>query len=224
VTRTRDDRDDDARDGTRTVTREPGDTGRDANDRSRSGASGEQADEDDDDREGRGGWERFLSGKGDDDDEEDEEEDETSLAPAAIGAAVAVGALVFVGGTVGLYGNSGDLPIGLQAGYVRPNGGVVLQAAVNDEVLTDGDEERLVAKVTGFRNLFDAPVQPAVGLGVLATAQGDEYSVEPTFSLGLVANLGRVLLMTGYDVQARGVDFGLAFNLRYRPPEGARGR
>ena len=211
VTRTRSG--DRASDGERTTSRSPGDTGRTSNDRSRGGTSGERDDEDDGDREARSDRDRSRSGERDDDEDED---DDTSLAPTAIGAAVAVGAIAVAGGTVGYYANTGDMPVGLQAGYVQPNGGAVLQAAVNRDVLTGGDEERLLAKIIGFGDLFDLPVQPALGAGVLVTALGDDVDIQPTFSLGLVANLGRVVLMAGYDVQTEGLDVGLAVNFRYR--------
>ena len=153
--------------------------------------------------------------KGDDDDDDDNEDNE--LLPAALAAAAAVGVVAYAGGTVGYYGNAAKAPIGLTSGFVRPRGGVLLQAAVNESLITSGPGPRnLVAKVTGFYDAFGAPVQPAVGLGVLARDPGENIDIQPSLSLGAVATLGPIVLMGGYDVARGGAEIGVAFNFRYK--------
>lgn len=155
--------------------------------------------------------------KRDDDDEDDNEDNE--LLPAALAAAAAVGAVAYAGGTVGYYGNTRQAPIGLTSGFIRPGGGVLLQAAVTPSLISSGAGPRhLIAKLTGFYNAFDAPVQPAVGIGVLARDPGEEVDLRPSVSLGAVATLGPIVLMGGYDVAAGGAELGVAFNFRYKRP------
>ena len=147
----------------------------------------------------------------DDDDEEDE--DDTSLRLPALGAAAAVGLVAVVGGTVGLYGR-GDTPIGLAAGYTRPEGGIQLHAAVNGAVLEGDSGQKLTVKALGFYDVFASRVQPAVGLGVQVDPDR-EGDVEPSVSLGLAANLGRVVIFGGVDVVQETPEVGLAYNFRY---------
>ena len=175
----------------------------------KSSAEGEQS------KTSRRGGRKIPLPKGDDDDDDDNEDNE--LLPAALAAAAAVGFVAYAGGTVGYYGNTTKAPIGLTSGFVRSRGGVLLQAAVNESLITSGPGPRhLIAKVTGFYDAFDAPVQPAVGLGVLARDPGENIDVQPSLSLGAVATLGPVVLMGGYDVAQGGAEIGVAFNFRYK--------
>ena len=167
----------------------------------------------------RGGDRKIPVPKRDRDDDDDDDNDDNELLPVAIGAAVAVGAAAYAGGTIGYYGNAAKAPVGLTAGAVRERGGVLLQAAVNQAlILSDPGPRHLVVKLTGFYDAFDAPVQPAVGLGVLARDPGESVDVRPSLSFGAVAPLGPVVLMGGYDVAQGGVEVGLAINFRYKRP------
>lgn len=153
------------------------------------------------------------SSRGDDDDEDD---DDDSLVPASAAAFAAVGIAAFAGGSVGYYG-TGRTPIGLMAGWTMPRGGTLLQAGINSAVLGSGnDPQHLTVKGFGFYDVFGARVQPAVGAGAVATAIGDETTLDPSLSFGLVGNFGRVLLMGGYDVVEQTPEFGLVINFRYR--------
>jgi len=158
-------------------------------------------------------------GSRDEDDRDDEDdEDEDSLLPASAAALAAVGAAAVIGGTVGVHG-TGRTPIGLMAGRVVPRGGGLLQASINPAVLEADGRQHLEAKLVGFYDVFGAPVQPAVGLGALATAEGDATEVEPSVSLGLVGNFGRVVVMGGVDVVQGTPEFGLAINFRFNPDQ-----
>lgn len=150
--------------------------------------------------------------RGDDDDEDDED----SLLPAGAVALAGVGLAAIIGGTVG-YSGTGKTPIGLMAGWVRPRGGTLLQASINSAVLDDnGGREHLVVQGWGFYDVFRAPIQPAIGLGVLATAEGSETTVEAGVSIGAALNLGRVIVTGGYDVVQQNAEFGLAINFKYK--------
>ena len=158
-----------------------------------------------------------------DDSDDDDEDDDNELLPTAIAAAAAVGVVAYAGGTLGYYGNLAEAPIGLTSGFVRPNGGALLHVAVNEAFLRSdpGSTPRhLVAKLTGFYNAFDAPVQPAVGIGVLARDPGENVDVRLSLSFGAVATLGPVVLMGSYDVARGGAEVGLAINFRYKRPGG----
>jgi hypothetical protein len=124
-----------------------------------------------------------------------------------------VGLVAVAGGTVGLYGR-GDTPIGLAAGYTRPGGGVQMHAAVNGAVIEGDPGQKLTVKAFGFYDVFSSRVQPAAGLGVQVdpSREGD---VEPSVSLGLAANFGRVVLFGGVDVVQETPEVGLAYNFRY---------
>jgi hypothetical protein len=124
-----------------------------------------------------------------------------------------VGLVAVAGGTVGLYGR-GDTPIGLAAGYTRPEGGIQLHAAVNGAVLEGDSGQKLTVKALGFYDVFASRVQPAVGLGVQVDPDR-EGDVEPSVSLGLAANLGRVVIFGGVDVVQETPEVGLAYNFRY---------
>lgn len=148
-------------------------------------------------------------------DDDDDDEDEESLLPAAAAGAAAVAAVAIAGGTVGWYGNA-QAPIGLTSGYVKPRGGVLLQVSVNAAVLGQAEDEteHLIARVFGFGDLFGSRIQPAVGIGAFVEEISGDPEVTPDLSVGAVANLGRVLLIGGYDPVAGGVDFGIAFNFK----------
>lgn len=159
------------------------------------------------------------SGKsGDRDEGDDDEDDDDSLLPASVAALAAVGAVAVIGGTVGVHG-TGRTPIGLVAGRVMPRGGGLLQASINPAVLEADGRQHLEAKLVGFYDVFEAPLQPAVGLGAMATAEGDHTEVDPSVSLGVVGNFGRVIVLGGYDVVQGTPEFGLAINFRFGPDQ-----
>ena len=145
-----------------------------------------------------------------DEKDEDDEEDEEDLLVPALAAAAGVGLAAYAGGTVGLYG-TGDTPIGLIGGYTHPRGGVQLQAAVNGSVITEDDVQRLTAKALGFYDVFASRVQPALGGGVQVTGS----TVDPSVSVGLVGNLGPVVLYGGFDVVQQTPEVGVAYNFRH---------
>lgn len=146
--------------------------------------------------------------------DKDEEEDDEDLLVAAAATAAAVGVLAYAGGTVGLSG-TGDTPLGLTAGYTQPSGGVQLQASVNSAVLNDEGTQRLSVKALGFYDVFQARIQPALGLGVQAEAR-QQTEFEPAVSAGLVGNFGRFVVYGGFDVAQQTPEFGLAYNFRAR--------
>lgn len=93
----------------------------------------------------------------------------------------------------------------------------MVQVAVNTAVLGAADEpEKLLGKVMGFYDIANMPLQPALGLGVMAEENGDDLDLTPSLSLGAVGNFGPLILFGGYDLAADGVDFGIAFNFRGR--------
>jgi len=145
--------------------------------------------------------------------DDDEEEDDTSLRLPALGAVAAVGLVAYAGGTVGLYGR-GDTPIGLAAGYTRPGGGLQLHAAVNGAVLEGASGQKFTVKALGFYDVFGGWLQPAAGLGVQADP-GEGADIEPSLSLGLAANLGRIVLFGGVDLVQETPEVGLAYNFRF---------
>jgi hypothetical protein len=151
------------------------------------------------------------SGKDDDDDDDDDR-----LLPAALAGAAIVGGLAVLGGTFGYFGSYGKAPLGLMAGRVRPNGGVLLHVAVNRQVFgkTRGPEN-LVAGITGFMDVFHAPVQPSVSLGLRITEEGTETTrTHPSLAVGLVGNLDQLILHLAYDVESHDVRFGIGVNLK----------
>ena len=149
-------------------------------------------------------------------DEDDDEDDDDDLVPVAIAGAAAVAAVAVAGGTIGYYGNASNTPIGLMAGFAQEEGGFLLQAAINDAVIqrSESREEHFLARVVGFVNVFDSPIQPALGLGLMASELNGDFEYDFSASIGLVGNLGDVILLGGYDVAAGGVDFGIAFNFK----------
>lgn len=203
--RTGDDRAGDAQAGD-SRTADAGD-GRARSGRTGDGGSGD-AEKGDDAKSGEGTSAPKRSGDKDDD------EDEDSLAPAALGAAAVIAGVAYFGGTVGVYG-TGDTPIGLTAGVTRANGGIHLQAAINPEVIEQEDRQRLTAKVMGFYDVFNAPIQPAASVGLRLETFGDDTQADPSVSFGLVGNTGRIVLYGGYDVVHSTAEFGLTYNFRY---------
>ncbi len=193
------------------------DVGRTASD---SGRTGSDTGRGSGDRSGDDSGERgeATSGRGDKPsrDKDDDDEDKDSLLPASAVALAGVGLAAIIGGTVG-YAGTGKTPIGLMAGWVRPEGGTLLHASINRAVLDDdGGREHLTVKGIGFYDVFDAPVQPALGLGALARAEGNETTWEASVSVGAALNLGRVVLTGGYDVVQSTPEVGIAINIRYR--------
>lgn len=182
---------------------------------SRSDARGNEAQTDDNDEAEAGGATRKRRKKSDD---EDDEDDDAELLPAALVGVAAVAAIAVAGGTVGYYGNTKHAPIGLTAGMVLEDGGVMLQVGVNQAVLDKSDvtSERFIGRVISFYDLFSAPVKPALGLGAMVTEIGGDYEYELSVSPGLVGVLGPVILIGGYDVISGGVDMGVAFNFKHR--------
>ena len=147
----------------------------------------------------------------------DEDDDEDKLKGPALTALAALGLIAYTGGTVGYYGNAEHAPLGLAAGFVRSGGGVLLQAGVNEALLTDGpDPKYFMGRILGFYGPNGFPVQPAVALGALAVEEGPDLEVRPSLSLGAAGNFGPVLILGAYDVLNGGPEFGLAFNFRSR--------
>lgn len=186
----------------------------DATDGSRSDARDKAVTEDADEAAGatRSGKKRTKK------DDDDEEEDDKELLPAALVGVAAVAAIAVAGGTVGYFGNTRHAPIGLSAGMVLEEGGVMLQIGVNQAVLekSSAEPERFLGRVISFYDFFDAPVKPALGLGAMVTEIGGDYKYELSVSPGLVGVLGPVILVGGYDVVSGGVDLGLAVNFKHR--------
>lgn len=149
---------------------------------------------------------------GDDNNDNDDEDDDDLLTPALI-AAGAVGTVAVLGGTVGVFG-TGDTPIGLTGGYTQPKGGIWLQAAINSAVIDDEGTQRLTVKGLGFYDVFGGPIQPSIGLGVQAKALGDDTTVDPSLSVGLVGRAGRMALYGGVDVVQGTPEVGLSINFR----------
>ena len=154
-------------------------------------------------------------GSGDDDDDDDDEDD-PNLVPYAIAAVAAAGVLAAVGGTIGYYGSTRYAPLGVTSGIVRDEGGLLLQVGVNEALLAGDDgPKRLMGRVLSFGNLFRSPtIQPALGVGVLATSDAGTIEYEPSVSVGGVVRHNVLLFYAGYDVVQNGPEFSLAFDLR----------
>lgn len=147
--------------------------------------------------------------------DKDDEDDKNDLLPAALTTAAAVAFVAYAGGTVGYYGNTRYAPIGLAAGFVRPQWGILLQGAVNEALLTSGSgPKHLVVKLLGFGRGSEFPVAPAFGVGLRATDVGEDVTLDPSFSLGAVGTFGPVIVHGAYDVALGGVELGFAFNFR----------
>ena len=176
-------------------------------------ADAESGDESDRSDSGRSRSKFPGFGSGDDDDEDDE--DDPNLAPYAIAAVAAAGVLAAVGGTIGYYGSTRYAPLGVTSGIVRDEGGILLQVGVNEALLAGDDgPKRLMGRVLSFGNLFrSSAIQPAFGVGVLATSDAGAIKYEPSVSIGGVARHNVLLFYVGYDVQ-NGPEFSLAFDLR----------
>lgn len=150
------------------------------------------------------------------DERSEDDDDEDSLLPASAAAVAVVGAAAIIGGTVGVHG-TGRTPLGLMAGWVQPQGGALVQASINTNVLEAEGRQHLEAKLVGFYDAFGAPVQPALGLGAVATAEGDATTVEPSLSIGVAGNFGRVVIRGGIDVVHAIPEVGVAINFRLNP-------
>lgn len=153
----------------------------------------------------------FKSKNNDDDNEKDR------LLPGALAGMVAIGGLAVLGGTIGYFGSASKAPIGLMSGYVESDGGLLLQVAINRQVFgKEKGSENLIASLTGFYNVFDSRIQPAIGIGTRITEEGtDEVVFEPSVSIGVVGNFGQFVLLVGYDVTTPDFRFGIAVNLRH---------
>ena len=177
-----------------------------ANSRGDSGEGGHPTGDDDRDRSSR----NKENNKSDDDDD-----DENNLLPAALTAIAAVGIIAYAGGTIGYFGNPEYTPFGLTSGFVRPGGGLMLQAAVNEPVLFGGDDtSRLLIRIMGFRDLFRTSVQPSMAIGAMAVEDDGRVEITPSYSIGAVINTRSFLLMWGYDFQLESYEFGIAFTFR----------
>ena len=80
----------------------------------------------------------------------------------------------------------------------------------------DDGPEKLLGKVMGFYGIAKLPIQPALGLGLMAEENGEDLDITPSLSLGVVGNFGPFILFGGYDLATDGMDFGFAFNFRGR--------
>ncbi len=144
---------------------------------------------------------------------DDEEEEETSLRMPALGAVAAVALIGYAAGSVGLYGR-GDTPIGMGAGWTDSSGGIQFHAAVNRAVLEGRPGQKLTTKALGFYDVFEARVQPAVGLGLQIDPQRTA-SLRPSVSFGLVGNFNPVVLYGGVDVIQQTPELGIMYNFRF---------
>ena len=120
------------------------------------------------------------------------------------------------GGTVGYYGNTEYAPIGLMAGYVQPQGGVMLQVGINSAVVEQSESktEHFLGKVMGFYDLFSSPIQPALGFGVLVSEDNGNFDYEGIATVGLAGNFGSAILIGGYEVITGSFELGLAMNFK----------
>ena len=136
--------------------------------------------------------------------------------PAAVIGAAAVVAAAFIGGTIGYYGNTKNTPIGLMTGYVQKDGGILLQLAVNKAVVERSKvkTELFTGRIAWFYDLFNSPIQPALGLGTMVSQRDNNVDYEWSISPGLAGNFGPLVLLGGYDVVSGGLDVGMAYNFR----------
>jgi len=156
---------------------------------------------------------KLFSPKNNDDDDDDEDR----LYPAALAGLAMVGGLAVLGGTIGFFSSTGEAPIGLMSGYVEPNWGALLHVSINEQVFGNKrGPENLIAGVTGFYNVFNSQIQPAIGIGGRITEEGtDELIWKPSLSIGLVGNFGQFVLLAGYDMTTPDFRLGLGINLRH---------
>ena len=159
-----------------------------------------------------GEWLSAVDGEDNDDDEEDR------LLPAAIAGVVVIGGLAIAGGTLGYFGSASKAPIGLMSGYIEPRGGLLFQAAINKQVFGEAEgPENLILSLTGFYNVFNFPIQPAIGLGARRTEEKTDGLIwKPSVSVGVVGNFGRFVLLAGYDVATPDFRFGIGINFRHK--------
>ncbi|MEM1126851.1 MAG: hypothetical protein AAGI71_09385 [Bacteroidota bacterium] len=152
-------------------------------------------------------------------DRDDEDKEDKTLLPTALVGAAAVGAVAVAGGTFGYLGHLGKAPFGLVSGYVAPQGGVLVNVAVNWDLLNQSDTrpEHLVGRLIGFGDLGIGGFQPSVGVGFVATQFDNRTNMDLSFSLGAVVNVQGALFVLGYDVAQQSLDLGLALNFRTLP-------
>ncbi|MBN4056344.1 hypothetical protein JYT20_01350 [Rhodothermus sp. AH-315-K08] len=150
----------------------------------------------------------ILKGDGDDDDD-----DRDFLGPA-VGAAAVIGALAYFGGTIGYFGYADIAPIGLEAGRVGTNGGILVHAAINSDVFMAGDDEQMVFGISGIFPSVFAGVRPMVGVDVWFREDGDSFSTKPTVTVGGLYRIGRVSLHAGADLAQGRTQMGIAVNFR----------
>ncbi len=176
------------------------------------------ADEEQGGDEAGGAIEDITSGRSRKKDDDDDDDDDDELLPVALAGAAAVAIVAVAGGTVGYYGNTKFAPIGLSAGYVQPEGGFLLQVAVNEAVINRStvENEHIIGRLVSFYDVFKSPVQPMVGLGAMMTELNGDRDFEFSASVGLVGNFGPLIVLGGYDVTAGGVDLGVAYNFKAR--------
>lgn len=150
------------------------------------------------------------------DKDDDDDDDDNKLVPYAVAAVAAAGVLAAVGGTIGYYGNARYAPIGLTSGFVRDEGGLLLQVAVNEAFIAgEGGPKRLAARALSFGQMFGAAgIEPALGGGVMATSRGGVVEYEPSVSIGAVGRRKAMLFYAGYDLLQGSPEFSFAVNLR----------
>ena len=183
-----------------------------SDDRRQTDRTGSDSDENGD----QGNAEDILDTKRKKEKKDDDEDDEDELLPAAIAGVAAVAIVAAAGGTVGYYGNTRYAPIGLTSGFVRPEGGILLQVGVNGAVIerSESETEHVMGKITGFFDLFNSPIQPSIGMGIIASEDNGNFDYDFTASAGIVGNWGEMILMGGYDFISGGAEIGLAVNLK----------
>ncbi len=161
------------------------------------------------DRPSKGRGIPIPSGKKDDDEDDD---DSQLLGPALAGVA-AVGILLAAGGTVGVQA-SGDAPIGLFAGAVRPNWAFLFHVGINAAVLKKDDGEKLRAGLLwGLRPVVGG-LRPAFGAGLLLTEHGDDIERRGTIDLGLIYDRKQLVVLATVDALTGTPRVGIGVNLR----------
>lgn len=154
----------------------------------------------------------LFGGKKAKEEDDDDDDDRDLLGPALAGVA-AVGALAYFGGTAGLYGHS-EAPIGLLAGRAGNRGGFLLQVAVNQDVITAGNNEALVAIGTFVLPPVGSKIHPTIGVGAWLDEISDEVDPVATVQLGALIRLDPMRVMAAWDSARGGISVGLAINLR----------
>jgi len=146
-------------------------------------------------------------------DSDDDDDDDSQLLGPALGVAAAVGIFAVAGGTIGIQG-SGDSPIGLFSGAVRPRWAFLLHGSINPEVARRDNGEKLrVGMLWGIRPVAGG-LRPAFGAGVLFTELGDDIDMRPTIDLGLIFSQKQVVFIATVDAWSGTPRFGIGANLR----------